>query len=359
MGDILWAHLEILQKDVDCRDSLDKSPIATTNNYPTAADEQQRTYTQLSAIPLSQQQQQNNNLHQSQSPAFFHPKQELDAGPISYDYDRLYNHDPYSFSSLLPQSVSGAATGLDGDKLTALTTVSSVSSSTAAITPPPALMTGAGRVPPTYPHMDPATAAMYCMYSYPPTPSGLDPSINAWSAPLTSSVSDWAPVSSYGSLMSCTSSELKTSPSSMMINQSHRIIPGDHEPLMMPAAGPPCFTSSGPIQLWQFLLELLTDKTCQSFISWTGDGWEFKMIDPDEVARRWGLRKNKLKMNYEKLSRGLRYYYDKNIILKTAGKRYVYRFVCDLQGLLGYSPDQIHTMVDLPTNNIAISPKIE
>ena len=27
-------------------------------------------------------------------------------------------------------------------------------------------------------------------------------------------------------------------------------------------------------------------------------------------------------MNYEKLSRGLRYYYDKNIIHKTAGKRY-------------------------------------
>ena len=42
-----------------------------------------------------------------------------------------------------------------------------------------------------------------------------------------------------------------------------------------------------------------------------------------------------------------RYYYDKNIILKTAGKRYVYRFVCDLQGLLGYSPEEIHLMVGL------------
>lgn len=99
--------------------------------------------------------------------------------------------------------------------------------------------------------------------------------------------------------------------------------------------GGPCFTGSGPIQLWQFLLELLTDKQCQGFISWTGDGWEFKLTDPDEVARRWGIRKNKPKMNYEKLSRGLRYYYDKNIIHKTAGKRYVYRFVCDLQSLLG------------------------
>lgn len=104
---------------------------------------------------------------------------------------------------------------------------------------------------------------------------------------------------------------------------------------------------SGPIQLWQFLLELLTDKSCQGFISWTGDGWEFKLTDPDEVARRWGIRKNKPKMNYEKLSRGLRYYYDKNIIHKTSGKRYVYRFVCDLQSLLGYTPEDLHSMVDL------------
>ncbi len=52
-------------------------------------------------------------------------------------------------------------------------------------------------------------------------------------------------------------------------------------------------------------------------------------------------------MNYEKLSRGLRYYYDKNIIHKTAGKRYVYRFVCDLQSLLGYTPEELWAACDL------------
>uniref|UniRef100_A0A4W5P3P1 ETS proto-onco 2, transcription factor n=1 Tax=Hucho hucho TaxID=62062 RepID=A0A4W5P3P1_9TELE len=114
---------------------------------------------------------------------------------------------------------------------------------------------------------------------------------------------------------------------------------------VIPAAVLAGFTGSGPIQLWQFLLELLTDKSCQAIISWTGDGWEFKLTDPDEVARRWGRRKNKPKMNYEKLSRGLRYYYDKNIIHKTSGKRYVYRFVCDLQNLLGYSADELHIML--------------
>ncbi len=96
-------------------------------------------------------------------------------------------------------------------------------------------------------------------------------------------------------------------------------------------------SGSGPIQLWQFLLELLTDRDCQNCIAWTGREWEFKLIDPEEVARRWGSRKNKPKMNYEKLSRGLRYYYDKNIIHKVPGKRYVYRFVCDLESMLGMS----------------------
>ncbi|XP_053307543.1 ETS translocation variant 2 [Spea bombifrons] len=97
---------------------------------------------------------------------------------------------------------------------------------------------------------------------------------------------------------------------------------------------PPPSSGSGPIQLWQFLLELLQDSTCQKLISWTGNGWEFKLSDPNEVARRWGRRKNKPRMNYEKLSRGLRYYYHKNIIHKTGGQRYVYRFVCDLQDML-------------------------
>ncbi|XP_061073989.1 protein C-ets-2-like isoform X2 [Conger conger] len=118
--------------------------------------------------------------------------------------------------------------------------------------------------------------------------------------------------------------------------------PAELGELGIPAATLAGFTGSGQIQLWQFLLEQLTDETCQSFISWTGNGWEFRFTDPDEVARRWGRRKNKPRMNYEKLSRGLRYYYHKNIIHKTAGRRYVYRFVRDLKGLLGCSAEQLH-----------------
>ncbi|XP_063055556.1 ETS1-related protein isoform X2 [Engraulis encrasicolus] len=117
----------------------------------------------------------------------------------------------------------------------------------------------------------------------------------------------------------------------------------------------PFLSGSGPIQLWQFLLELLLDSGCRTFISWTGDGWEFKMSDPAEVAKRWGQCKNKPKMNYEKLSRGLRYYYHKNIIHKTAGKRYVYRFVCDVQGMLGKTAREVLASLNVVPLNTASS----
>lgn len=65
------------------------------------------------------------------------------------------------------------------------------------------------------------------------------------------------------------------------------------------------------ITLWQFLLHLLEDQNQRHLISWTSNDGEFKLLDAEEVARLWGLRKNKTNMNYDKLSRALRYYYDK------------------------------------------------
>uniref|UniRef100_A0A336LZE2 CSON008878 protein n=1 Tax=Culicoides sonorensis TaxID=179676 RepID=A0A336LZE2_CULSO len=65
-------------------------------------------------------------------------------------------------------------------------------------------------------------------------------------------------------------------------------------------------SGSGQIQLWQFLLELLSDSGNAACITWEGTNGEFKLTDPDEVARRWGERKSKPNMNYDKLSRALR-----------------------------------------------------
>lgn len=104
--------------------------------------------------------------------------------------------------------------------------------------------------------------------------------------------------------------------------------------------------NNGQIQLWQFLLELLTDKEHRDVIQWLGDDGEFKLLNPEMVAQLWGERKNKPTMNYEKLSRALRYYYDGDMISKVQGKRFVYKFVCDLKQLLGYSASELNALVE-------------
>ncbi|CAL8339945.1 unnamed protein product [Arctogadus glacialis] len=81
------------------------------------------------------------------------------------------------------------------------------------------------------------------------------------------------------------------------------------------------------ITLWQFLLQLLLDQSHKHLICWTSTDGEFKLLRSEEVAKLWGLRKNKTNMNYDKLSRALRYYYDKNIIKKVIGQKFVYKFV--------------------------------
>ena len=72
---------------------------------------------------------------------------------------------------------------------------------------------------------------------------------------------------------------------------------------------------SGQIQLWQFLLELLSDSSNANIIAWEGTNGEFKLTDPDEVARRWGERKSKPNMNYDKMSRALRLLFTQLIFL--------------------------------------------
>ncbi|XP_027765281.1 ETS translocation variant 3-like protein [Empidonax traillii] len=84
---------------------------------------------------------------------------------------------------------------------------------------------------------------------------------------------------------------------------------------------------SRQIQLWHFILELLEREEFRHVIAWQrgGDG-EFVIKDPEEVARLWGRRKRKPQMNYDKLSRALRYYYPKHILHKSKGKRFTYKF---------------------------------
>ena len=93
------------------------------------------------------------------------------------------------------------------------------------------------------------------------------------------------------------------------------------------------------------MLELLTDKDHRKKIDWIGEEGEFKFKNREAVARLWGIRKNKPKMNYDKLCRALRYYYDDDMIIKVHGKPFVYKFVCDLKGLLGYTASELNAEV--------------
>ncbi|XP_017784351.1 PREDICTED: ETS-related transcription factor Elf-3-like [Nicrophorus vespilloides] len=81
-------------------------------------------------------------------------------------------------------------------------------------------------------------------------------------------------------------------------------------------------------KLWEFLRNLLLDeRTCPSLIKWDNyaEG-TFKFVQSEKVAQMWGNRKNNTKMNYEKLSRAMRYYYRTKVLLPVAGRRLVYKF---------------------------------
>lgn len=61
------------------------------------------------------------------------------------------------------------------------------------------------------------------------------------------------------------------------------------------------------------------DETHAHMIEWTDEmNGEFKLKNSEDVAKKWGQRKHKEGMNYDKLSRALRYYYSKDIIKKVS-----------------------------------------
>lgn len=85
--------------------------------------------------------------------------------------------------------------------------------------------------------------------------------------------------------------------------------------------------------VWEFLRSLLQDPQANpSIIRWESpvDG-RFRLVKPEEVARRWGAAKKNSKMNYEKFGRAMRYQY-KIKTLKSAKQKLVFKFGTNASG---------------------------
>lgn len=92
----------------------------------------------------------------------------------------------------------------------------------------------------------------------------------------------------------------------------------------------PIETGTNGRLLWDFLQQLLNDpqQRYSRYIAWKiRDTGVFKIVDPPGLARLWGIQKNHLSMNYDKMSRALRYYYRVNILRKVQGERHCYQFL--------------------------------
>lgn len=96
--------------------------------------------------------------------------------------------------------------------------------------------------------------------------------------------------------------------------------------------------TGGTIHLWHFIRELLDQpKEYGGCVRWVDrkegimvevsrpnvflSTGTFKIESSHHLARYWGIRKNRMAMNYDKLSRSLRQYYKKGIIQKPEKKQ--------------------------------------
>ncbi|CCD67764.1 ETS domain-containing protein ets-7 [Caenorhabditis elegans] len=85
---------------------------------------------------------------------------------------------------------------------------------------------------------------------------------------------------------------------------------------------------NGKQRLLNFLRGLLEDDSHSDLITWSNkDTLEFQMLKPHKVAELWGAATGNPGMNYDKMSRGLRYFYTNNTLKKVKGKDSRYCFL--------------------------------
>ena len=82
------------------------------------------------------------------------------------------------------------------------------------------------------------------------------------------------------------------------------------------------------IKLWQFLLHLLDDQRFGQVVGWLDESTGvFRIHQTRLLSQMWGLVKGRPAMNYDKLSRSMRQYYNRRILVKPVkSTRLVYTF---------------------------------
>ncbi|XP_065185337.1 uncharacterized protein LOC135815913 [Sycon ciliatum] len=82
------------------------------------------------------------------------------------------------------------------------------------------------------------------------------------------------------------------------------------------------------VALWEFLLEALYYSSYEHILKWKNkQEGDFKIVNSSSLAKLWGVYKRKKDMNFDKMSRAMRYYYDKGILEKgSSGARLEYKF---------------------------------
>uniref|UniRef100_A0A1I7TVL9 ETS domain-containing protein n=1 Tax=Caenorhabditis tropicalis TaxID=1561998 RepID=A0A1I7TVL9_9PELO len=116
---------------------------------------------------------------------------------------------------------------------------------------------------------------------------------------------------------------------------------------------------NGKPRLLPFLRGLLNDPSHSDIIIWNDqDEQQFQLVQPEKVAKLWGSINGNPDMNYDKMSRGLRYLYKedqsrKATLKKIHGKDFKYQFLDSMDGSLSSNTSPVTNFIN---NSLSSSP---
>ena len=102
------------------------------------------------------------------------------------------------------------------------------------------------------------------------------------------------------------------------------------------------------MHLWEFVLHLLLTPNHGNTIQWTGDNYEFFIIDPQGLSKMWAEVTGKAELNFNNLLGILRSYSGLGILEPVEERKMTYTFVMDIQK---YMSIYGHKIVDLTKNS--------